>query len=196
MGSSVQWGAWGALLVGLLAILWRLSAFGLSFREGTEWCLRINNSIPHNNRKWLETDGINIHTEEQCAVLSFLCLKKVLSKDIYQGVYYRQLFHPTGEKAVHFEAAYQFLVSLISKKGEIYLDEAPDEVMSFDQAMEQLDGWNDSATSYIFFRDDPDLANKGDVRIQRVQEGTFSYMHAAVTLQSLNIASPTNRWKY
>jgi hypothetical protein len=63
--------------------------------------------------------------------------------------------------------------------------------MSFDQFTWRHPQWRDAATSYVFHRDDPAVAHKSNVLLQRVHTG-LGYMHAPMVLQHYMICRDTN----
>ena len=74
------------------------------------------------------------------------------------------------------------LETLLAPTGDFVQDFLPDNVQSFESALDNLVEWKDRTTSYIFLRDDPCVREKKDLIAQRVQLNGLCYLHAPVLL--------------
>lgn len=85
-----------------------------------------------------------------------------------------------------YTAARKRLLKLLATEGDISDSRTPDDVQSFESALEQLpDEWSSPDTSYIFHRDAPVVKNRKNpntVLCQRRQHSGLCYMHSAYVL--------------
>jgi hypothetical protein len=83
------------------------------------------------------------------------------------------------------------LVDLL-RKNRVLSSSVPDDVATLEESLQKLDqAWNDPSESFLFYRDDPDVANKfpmAKLIFQRVQNSGNCMMNAVVMLQHYLIA--------
>jgi hypothetical protein len=100
--------------------------------------------------------------------------------------WYSSIMHPeTSCNVSFFEKAKKKLRRITATTDDYVSSHVPADVLSWDDAMHAMPQWADSASSYVFHRDDPDILpeNRRQVLLQRVTEKGPSYMHAPVVIQ-------------
>ena len=131
----------------------------------------------------MEIDSIHVASEHDCKLLTFLYESGVADKIAF---YSRRddllaLIQPQSELRRN---SFKRLEQLFSDYADVELDIIPSNVMSWEHAIELLPEWQSKSTSYIFFRDDPDIQDRGnEVLIQRVQQNSLCHMYAPVVMQ-------------
>ena len=139
-----------------------------------------NVSVSMNAQIKMNSDSIPVTNEHECRLLTF----------VYESGMYKLLRYPRESILALFERkdeyhrqAFKRLVRLLSDFEDFESDALPSDVMSWEETMIVLPKWQ-TKTSYIFFRDDPDLQLQGrKVVIQRVQQKSMCHMYAPAILQ-------------
>ncbi len=138
----------------------------------------------------IEADRIQVTTKEQCSILAFLHTRNIIICDPRHRYKIHSIFQEASSFPSKHDERYKRLGRMVSNTSD-GLDFIPWYVMSFDQFTKRQSKWRDPAASYIFHRDDPAVAHKNNVLLQRVHDG-LGYMHAPMTLQHYIICRDTD----
>ena len=137
----------------------------------------------------IESDSVTVNSSLYCEMLALIYEKKVFA-DHYEPEVRRELcrsiFDPS-QRTADFEGIFQRLRRLTSAADLINeSDTVPLDVMSWGESMRLLPPeWSDPRKSFVFHRDDPDVAehNKEKLLLQRVQDKSLCHMHAPAVMQ-------------
>ena len=132
----------------------------------------------------MEIDSMPVASKQDCKLLKFLYESGVADQyvpDYARSATLLALF----ERGDEFQRnAFERLNRLLSDSGDVGSDSIPSDVMSFETAIELMPEWQSNLTSYVFFRDDPDIQYLGvQVVVQRVQQNSLCHMYAPVLMQ-------------
>lgn len=125
----------------------------------------------------------NVLSDTDINLVETLFLKKVFAKDFAMEFNIKCLLNPTRAGVVlmkKFQDARARFLSLTEQEEDKTYDYLPDYVLSFEEFNKKVPGWDNPETSYVCFRDDPNM--KGCL-MQRMSTSVLSYMHAPIVLQ-------------
>jgi hypothetical protein len=179
------------LVLVLTAVVIHLSIYNdkLDFMCSETKCIG-NIHLPLKQLLNIEADCIRVSTEEQCSILAFLHARNIIIRDPRHRSIIHIIFREASAFPARYVELYKRLARMVSKTSD-GLNQIPWYVMSFDQFIWRYAQWRDPATSYIFHRDDPAVARKDNVLLQRVHDG-LGYMHAPIMLQHYMKCRDTN----
>ena len=157
-----------------------------SINEENHW--GILQSVAENRLLQMAYDNVSC-TGGDCVLLKFLYVKGVLASfpSKSRKEWFENIMNPaqceSDQLTKQFSEAKERLKSIVAPDGVITSNEIPEDVQTFDQAMHNLQDWQDlkSDEIHIFHLHDDKIQGR-DVLVQRVQRSSLCYLHAPAVL--------------